>query len=269
LALGGGGARGLGHIPVLEALDDLGLRPAAIAGTSIGGVIGAGYAAGMSGHDIRAFCLDTFRNRAEVLSRLWRIRPKPIGGLFAEGAVLTQFDAERLLGEFLPATLPKTFADLAIPLTLVATDFYGWQEALIEEGPLVKALAASAALPAVFRPVPHEGRVMIDGGVTNPLPFDHVGEGMDLVIAVDVLGGPTRRHHRLPSSSEAVFGATQIFMRAITSEKLKHCRPPDILVRPPPNPFRVLDFLKAAAILRAAEPVRDDVKRALDRVLAA
>src|SRR5580692_6632967 len=72
IALGGGGARGLGHIAALEALDELGVAPAAIAGTSIGAVIGAGYAAGMRGADIRAFALGALRNRTELMRKLMR-----------------------------------------------------------------------------------------------------------------------------------------------------------------------------------------------------
>ncbi len=76
LALGGGGARGMTHIPVLEAFDDLGIKPHAIAGSSIGSILGAAYAGGMTGSEIRAIALDTFRDRNAALSRLWQLRPK-------------------------------------------------------------------------------------------------------------------------------------------------------------------------------------------------
>ena len=76
LALGGGGARGLAHIPVLEALDELGLVPVVIAGTSIGAIAGACYAAGMSGRDIRDYAIARFHNRPDVFARLWQMRPK-------------------------------------------------------------------------------------------------------------------------------------------------------------------------------------------------
>ncbi len=111
------------------------------------------------------------------------------------------------------------------------------------------------------------GQVMVDGGISNPLPFDHANEGADIVIAVDVIGGPVRHRAKPPSSTEAIFGATQLFMRAIMNEKLKVARAPDILLRPPANSYRVLDFMKAGAIIRSAEPIKDDVKRMLDHVL--
>ena len=78
LALGGGGARGIAHIHVFEALDELGLKPVAIAGTSIGAVMGAGYAAGMSGAAIRDYTLKTFRHRQELLAKLWQLRPESL-----------------------------------------------------------------------------------------------------------------------------------------------------------------------------------------------
>jgi NTE family protein len=151
---------------------------------------------------------------------------------------------------------------------VVVTDFYGWSEMVLEEGDLLPALAATAALPAVFRPVRVNGRVMVDGGVTNPLPFDQLDEDVDLVIAVDVIGGPIDRHGRTPGPTETVFGSTQLFMQSIMAQKLRHPRAPDILIRPPAN-GRVLDFLKASRIIEAAEPVREQVKRRVDEAIGA
>lgn len=74
MALGGGAAQGFAHVTVLEAIDELGLKPAAVAGTSMGAIIGAAYAAGMSGDDIRRYTIGVFRQRSEFLARLWRLR---------------------------------------------------------------------------------------------------------------------------------------------------------------------------------------------------
>jgi NTE family protein len=269
LALGGGGARGLAHIPVIEALDELGIRPAVIAGTSIGAIVGAIYASGMSGREMHAFAVARFRNRSEVLARLWALRPKRVRDIFAQGTLtIGQFNAERILEAFLPDSLPATFDELSIPLKLIATDFYGWRETVIEHGPLMRAIAASSALPVLFRPVGVGDAVMIDGGISNPLPFDRAAEESDIVIAVDVTGGPLRGHRRVPGSTEAMFGASQLFMRAITNEKLKSGRPPDILLHAPANGYRALDFMKAAAIIKDAEPLKDTLKHMLERALA-
>jgi NTE family protein len=120
LVLGGGGARGLAHIPVLEAIDELGLKPTAIAGTSIGAVIGAGYASGMSGAEIRAYTLELFGKTSEIVSRLWGLRPRGISEVLSGGTFIP-LDARRTADIFLPPSIPKKFNQLSIPLTVVAT----------------------------------------------------------------------------------------------------------------------------------------------------
>jgi NTE family protein len=269
LALGAGGARGFAHIPVLEAFDELGLKPAVVSGASIGAIIGAGYCAGMSGADIRAYVHELFRRRSDVVGRLWRIRPKSARELFTPGGLrFGQFDAERLLSAFLPEAIPSDFAGLEIPLKVVASDYYGWKETVLDDGDLRKAIAASVAIPVLFRPVLMEGRVMVDGTIFDPVPFDIAAQHTDIVVAVDVIGGPTGPASRVPSPTEAVFGTTQLLMRAILAEKLRRPNAPQILVKPAISSFRLLDFMKANAILKAAEPVKNEVKRALDKAIA-
>ncbi|MBK5950681.1 patatin-like phospholipase family protein [Rhodobium orientis] len=268
LALGGGGARGMAHIAVIQAFDDLGIRPTAISGASIGAMIGAGYASGMTGAEIREFATDTFANRADVLGRLWKVRPKGLSELFGNRGI-ARFDAERVTQMFLPDTIAPTFEELQTPLTIVAADFYGWCEADISSGPLLPAVAASIAIPVIFKPVVLDGRIMVDGGVINPLPFDTLPKDVDIVVAVDVVGGPEPGDHGgLPNATESIFGATQLLMHSILREKLK-LRRPDILVRPDINAFRVLDFLKTAEIMRATAPLRETLKRDLHRAIDA
>ncbi|HUG61688.1 MAG TPA: patatin-like phospholipase family protein [Methylomirabilota bacterium] len=267
LALGGGGARGIAHVHALQALDDLGLRPAAIAGTSIGAIVGAGTAAGLSGGEVREVLVSSFRNQGEVWSRIWQLRPKRFGDIFGNG--LVQFDAERVLDVFLPESVPSDFAMLRTPLAIAATDFYGCSEVTLTSGPLRLAIAASIALPIVFKPVVVDGVVMMDGGVTNPLPYDRLPEPVDIVLAVDVVGMPVRADARpVPTAWESIFGASQILMQSITTQKVGK-RPPDILARPSVDAFKVLDFLKVAAIIKATAPIRDDIKRELDTAITA
>ncbi|WP_075216984.1 patatin-like phospholipase family protein [Mongoliimonas terrestris] len=265
LALGGGGARGLAHVHVLEALDEMGLRPVAVTGSSIGAIIGAGYAAGMTGAAVREFVQATFAKQGDVWGKVWQLRPKTFADLFGGG--LVQFDAERTVELFLPADLPATFEDLVIPFTVMAADFYGCQEVALSSGPLRKAIAASIAIPILFRPVEIDGRVLIDGGVVNPLPFDRLPADVDLVIAVDVVGMPVRPANRpIPNASESIFGASQILMQTLTAEKLKS-RTPDILIKPAVDLFKVMDFLKALAILKSTQAVKDEVKRKVETLL--
>lgn len=270
LVLGGGGARGFGHIPVIEALDELGLAPAAIAGTSIGAIMGAARGAGLSGAEIRARTLDIFGNRTAALGRLWELRPKRFADILAPGGLaLGQLDPERVLSVFLGDAIPPDFADLVVPTVIMATDFYGGCEAPLVSGDLRKAVAASIALPIVFRPVLIDGRVLIDGGVHNPVPVDAMPADIDIVVAVDVIGLPEPPDHRvLPSASETVFGATQILMQAVAKAKFEK-RPPDLLIRPAVNGFKVLDFLRAREVLEASSGAKDEVKRRLERLIEA
>jgi NTE family protein len=266
LALGGGAAHGFAHIPILEAFDELGIRPAMIAGTSMGAVIGAAYASGMSGAAIRDYTLSVFHSRSEFLARLWQLRPRRISEInFGFG----QYDLERLLAAFMPAKLAKDFGALHPPLRVVATDYYGGRQVVLSEGPLIPAIAASAAVPMLFKPIRIGGRVMLDGGVTNPVPFDLLDEA-DLVVAVDVMTEPVGNPERMPGGIESLFGATSLVMRSVVLEKLRAGRRPEVFIRPPALAgVNVLDFTRAARIIKASEPVKDELKEKLGRLLAA
>ena len=267
LALGGGGARGMAHILVCEAFDELGLKPSVIAGTSIGAVIGAGYASGISGREMHEQSVAFYSKKREVLTRLWRARPLGITDVLRGRLLSAQFDPELIIDQFVPGSdrFPETFEELQIRLKVISCDFYGWSETVTEQGPLRPAIAASIAIPSVFKPAPIGGRVQIDGGAFNPLPFDHVAEA-DLVIACDVAGGPIGEPDVTPGLLETVIGAAQVSMQAITAEKLKWHQP-DILVRPDINNFFVLDFFRTAEILDLNESLKDELKQRIDHAV--
>jgi NTE family protein len=268
LALGGGGARGLAHIAVFEALDEMGVRPAAIAGTSIGSLVGAAYAAGMSGRDIRRFVIGLAHDRTEVFRRLVATRAGTFANLFNIGfGSATLVDAEKFCAQFLPDKVPEEFGALEIPLTIIATDLYRRQQAVFSSGALKPALAASIALPTVMRPVVIADRVLIDGGATNPLPFDHLHHQADVVVAIDISGEPTEERRDIPNPWECLITTVLVMGNAITAEKVKH-NAPDLIVRPKVGAFRTLDFLQASAILRAAEPVKAEIKEKLRALLS-
>ena len=268
LAFGGGGARGLAHIHVIEALDEMGLRPAAIAGSSIGAIMGAAMASGMRGAEIRAVALATVGRRADVIARLWRLRPTSLAEMRVGSFGLGPYNLERVLDGFLPEAIPRRFEDLAIPLTIIATDYYAQSETALTAGDLRLAIAASAAIPGVFLPVKVNGRVMIDGGIVNPVPFDRLADQADIVIGVDVVGGPEGDGTTVPGRMDVMFGATQLMMQAIIGMKSR-ARPPTLMLRPDVGRFRVLDFLKAQEILARTAPLKDSLKRALEAELEA
>ena len=267
LALGGGGARGLAHIAVLEALDEIGRRPTAIAGTSSGSLIGAAYAAGMTGKEIRRFVIRLAHNRAEVFRRLIATRAGTFANLFSLGfGSATLVDAEKFCEQFLPDEIPDDFSELEIPLTIIATDLYRRQQAAFSSGALKPALAASIALPTVMRPVVIAKRILVDGGATNPLPFEELRGRADVVVAVDISGAPTDERRDIPNPWECLFATLLVMANAINAEKVKRGAP-DLIVRPNVGAFRALDFLQASAILRASEPVKAELKEKLAALL--
>ncbi|WP_337182118.1 patatin-like phospholipase family protein [Shinella sp.] len=268
IALGGGGARGLAHIHVIEVLDELGIRPVLITGVSIGAIMGAAMAAGMTGREIREHTLATIGRPGQIMNRLWSLRPAGLSQMVAGGFRVGQFNLERVLKAFLPDRLPETFEELSIPLKVIASDYYAQCECVCESGPLLPAIAASAALPAVFRPVVLNGRVMIDGGLWNPVPFDHLAGRADVTVGVDVIGHPPAGTAQVPNSVDSLYGATQLTMRSIVTLKLEKGAP-DIFLQPDVGRFRVLDFAKAGEVLAASAGIRDELKRALDAKLSA
>ena len=269
LALGGGGARGLGHIAVIEALDEMGVRPAAIAGASIGSLIGAAYAAGLTGKEIRRHVIALAHDRSAIFRRLMTARAGRIAEIISAGfGGANLIDAEKFCAQFLPEAVPDDFGALQIPLTVVTSDLYRRCEVPLTSGPLKPALAASIALPGLLRPVVIGERVLIDGGATNPLPFDHLRGLADVVVAVDISGEPAEERRDLPNPWEALVITVLVMANAIIGEKLKHSAP-DLMIRPNVGTFRTLDFLQASAILRAAEPIKQEVKEKLGALLEA
>jgi NTE family protein len=263
LALGAGGARGLAHIAVLEAFDELGVMPVVIAGSSMGAVVGAAYAAGMAGKEIRAFALRLARERATVMSALIEARVGRFTDLVSGLGNPFLVDGERFLDRLWPDVVPDRFEDLRLPLQVVATDYFARSEAVFSGGPLVPSVAGSMAIPGLIRPVKAGERLLVDGGATNPLPFDLLIGRADVIVAVDVTGGPAPQPNRTPGF-DAMFGTLQIMQGAIVAAKLKIYRP-EIVVRPAVDRFRVLDFFEARAILTASEPAKDELKREIER----
>ncbi|HEY8261321.1 MAG TPA: patatin-like phospholipase family protein [Methylosinus sp.] len=268
VALGGGGARGLAHIAVLEALDELGVRPVAIAGTSIGAIVGAAYAAGFSGAELRAYAEDLFRNRMRLARRLLRSRARRRARTFSDLAHPALIDAERFLEAFWPQGMPQSFEELQIPFCAVATDFRLRREAVLSAGALRPAVAGSMAIPGLVRPVAYGDSFLIDGGLVNPLPYNHLGGKADIILAVDVSGSSNGRERgRPPSPFETIIVASQIMMNAITARMIAE-QPPDVLVSPAVTQYLALDLFKAKHIFAAGDACRDEVAEGLRKAAA-
>ncbi|AQX27497.1 MULTISPECIES: patatin-like phospholipase family protein [unclassified Bartonella] len=190
LAFGGGGARGLGHLPIIGALKDLGLKPNAVAGSSIGSIVGAGVASRMTETDWKEYCLSTFSNSSDILKRLWSLMPTSWKEFWESSLNLFQFNLELILENFLPLNFPRDFCALEIPFCAVASNLKTAEMVVIQEGDLRSALAASSAIPGLFKPVLRNHDFLIDGAVCNPVLFDCFTEPVDLSIGIDVTGLP-------------------------------------------------------------------------------
>jgi len=270
LALGGGGARGLAHILVLEVFDELGLKPKVIAGTSIGALFGAAYASGLSAKHIRALTEETLSRRIDIVRQLFSARSDPVQKFLNLFPLRTSLlKSEAVIDMIFPSQVAKDFKSLAIPLRLVATDLATRSAVVMSDGPLRIAVAASIAVPVLFQPVILRGRTLVDGGLVNPLPFDLVAKDADISVAIDVSGTATDLDlGEQPSALVVAAQSLQIMEKSITREKLQHTRP-DIYVDVEVDMFHALEFHRAKEILAAAAPIKDRLKRQLDRVLAA
>ena len=266
LALGGGGSKGVSHILMLEALEEMGLKPAFIAGTSIGALIGAMYCGGKSAGELREIFMQFSLKENETLKHLvtskhifkWLdfIKPQFRG----KGLVRV----ENLIAHLFDSIPAKNFSELDIPLSVVTSDFWSRQQVVLSKGDLLPAVRASMSLPGIFEPVTLGKRVLIDGGAVNPVPFDLLPEDCDLTIAVDVLGQRSATAGEIPSLSEAVFNTFQIMQKSIIREKL-HNASPDILIEPKIANIRMLEFYKASEIFAQGKGAKASLKRQITR----
>ena len=178
LALSSGGARGAAHVGVLKVLERAGIKPAAIAGTSIGAGVGGLYAAGVPLAEIEKLWLET-----DIIKVLKNYLPTFPRSGWSSGTEFRRH-LQQLLGD-------TRIEDLEVRYAAVATDIETGEEVVLTEGPLVEAIRASSSIPGLFTPVQLEGRFLVDGGLVNPLPVDVARRmGVDVVIAVDVVPDP-------------------------------------------------------------------------------
>ncbi|MBD3290399.1 patatin-like phospholipase family protein [candidate division KSB1 bacterium] len=256
LTLGSGGAKGLSHIAFIQALDEMGIKPSIISGTSIGAIIGAFYAAGVTGKQMQ-----------KILSRVkFRDINKMMDFSIRKNSAMLKGDGiENFFYRHIPVCF---FSDLEIPLKIVATDFWNRQEVVLDSGDLIFAMRASMSLPVIFKPVQTGSTVLMDGGMVNPLPYDIIRDQCDILIAIDVSGEKTpRQHANMPRMVESIMSSFQIMQASIVQNKMKTSSP-DIYIKPMLRNIRVLNFDKYEEIISG---VKDDVRRfqmELDQILS-
>jgi|JI10StandDraft_1071094.scaffolds.fasta_scaffold146781_2 NTE family protein len=268
LALGGGGARGLAHITLLEVFDEMGVVPAVIAGCSMGALVGACYAGGMSAKDLRLHAEALLSNRVEFARYVFGARKtKPLELLSLGGLASLHLDGERLADLGMPDHLPKNIEDTKIPFKVITTDYERMEEAVFTTGSLITAVGASIAIPGVISAPRINGRIHVDGGVVNPVPFDHVRDGVDIVVAIDVTGRPRPTNGGKAGNMELAIGSLLIMFNRMAELK-RALSPPDIYVVPKVDQFGSADFFRAREIMAAAEPAKDELKRKLEKMIS-
>lgn len=269
IALGSGGAKGLAHVLMLEALDEMGIRPHMITGSSMGAVIGALYASGMSGNDIRQFIDKLVVNNDEIWTdELYQkdlikwvdfIEPE-----LGSGGII---NGEHFIHYLHDAIKDTDFDELDIPLKVVTADFWKRKQVVLESGELLPAIKASMAIPGLFTPVSINGQVLVDGGMVNPVPYDLLFDDCDITIAIDVMGSTPTETSAIPSFFDAIFKSVHIMQQTILTEKLNQRRP-DIYIQPAIKNIRMLDFFSTELIYQQAASAKSQLKQQLKKILA-
>jgi len=277
LALGSGSARGWSHIGVIRVLEQAGISPEIVCGTSIGSLVGAAYAAGK---------LDSLERWVNDLSwqTVVRLLDVKMGGGLIEGGKLVGFLRKQLDDQQIEQ-LPKKFA-------CVATDLASGREIWLRDGAVVDAVRASIAMPGLFTPVLNDGRLLVDGGLVNPVPVSLCrAMGADIVIAVDLnwdlLGqrkrvsgkagtaplsagngklnavlakfrptasstGAPKSASNMPSMLDVVSTSLSIMQVRITQSRLAG-EPADAIIHPKLSSIAAMDFHRAAIAIAEGE----------------
>ena len=251
IALGGGGARGVAHIAYLKAIEELGVKPVVVSGTSSGSIAGALYCSGMEPDEIVRLLGGVFGGKKQA-------------GMFAKiakkSSMLVSAAARKALSDILPV---GTFEELNIPLKVVAANVNTLEERVFTSGSLLDAVMCSVALPGSILPQKYDGQYYIDGGATNIVPFDIIRDQCDILIAIDVSLVRPQRGHDMKAAERADWAAAQ---QALISLKEKHS-PIDVFERPDFSDTGTMEFGKVMDVYKRAEELVPDFKRKLEKLL--
>lgn len=244
LVLGGGAARGMAHIGVLEALEAHGVRPDFIVGASAGSLVGGLYAAGLPTSRMRTLAHQI---------KWWDISRLPMSVSWSTLAALTTplgiLDLDRL-SDWIRKVLDADpqFHDLAIPFAAIATDIATGQSVMLNDGPIAPAIRASCSVPGIFTPVRRNGRLLVDGGASNNLPVSAAQQmGADYVIAVDLLPSVTSPTPEPKNIVEVSITSLYALIRAAQVDMpLAHC-----VIQPAVGHIGLADLAAVAELINA------------------
>jgi len=263
LALSGGAARGLAHVGVIRVLQEEGIPIDIIAGTSAGAVMGAVYAS----------CCDSARMLEHALEASWKKLGPLIDPSFPRTGFIKGKKIMNVLSGFIGGDIK--FSDLKIPFACVATDINTGEEIVIAKGPVLDALRASISIPGIFTVVKHEGRYLVDGGLTTPVPVNVVRRmGADFVIAVNVnpdvsarMGKSGRKRadaHKGPNIFQIMMQSIYITTNAVGRSSLSDA---DVVIEPDLANIGAGDFHKTPELIaqgeKAARKSIPEIKRKL------
>jgi len=273
LVLSGGGARGFAHIPVLEAVERLGIPVDLVVGTSMGAMVGGFYAAGYSPSDLRRLIAANDLLSLFIVAPVERppIKPEPMrtsrDNLFSltfdsqgVGNVAGLLGDQRIL-QLLNDSLSRVaaiddFDDLAIPFRCIGADAVSGEKVVFSSGSLVEAIRGSISIPIVFTPFPTAGRYIVDGGLVDNLPIAvAIAEGADVVIAVDVNAADYDiEAEDLNSLTSMIAHMLAVVTKNTVVQQLELA---DVLISPDLSGFDIMEFTSAQAIMAAGQTAVD------------
>ena len=270
LVLSGGAARGLAHVGVLKALEEQGIHIDAIAGTSMGAVIGGLYASGYKIDELEKLALGIdwkealsdaperedvpFRRKQDdrdfLVKQKLSFRDDGSLGL-PLGVIQGQNLALLLEGLLAHSSDIRDFDKLPIPFRAVATDIVNGEKVVFRKGHLPQVIRASMSIPAVFAPVEINGQLLVDGGMVDNIPVDVAREmGVDMVIVVDI-GTPLRGRKQLNTVFDILNQSITLMTRSNSEVQLASLKPDDILIQPALASYGTTDFGRALDIINA------------------
>ena len=234
IALGGGAARGYAHIGVLNAIDELNIPISYVSGTSIGSFIGALYASGsLKNFENEVRSKNSFMK--DVLFKLDPVFPK-----------LSIMNGNEVIKIFKELTNIRTFEELEIPLTTVATDIINNKKIESNKGDIINAIKASIAIPGVLTPTYIDENLCVDGGLIDPVPLQSIVDmGSDITLAVNLYGlQSSKKNDHKYNIVDIVDRSAKIILNNVTHLSFKN-NEPDILIEPPIDQFKGWDFHKS------------------------
>jgi NTE family protein len=249
LVLGSGGARGLAHIGIIRVLEEKGFEITSIAGCSVGALVGGIYAAGkMTEYEDWVRNLTKF-DMVNMMDIAW------VGGGLVKG--------KKVIDKMIKLVGDRQIEDLPISFTAVATELESGREVWLSEGPLFDAIRSSCSLPLFFTPARYKEKMLVDGGVVNPVPIAPVfHDNTDLTIAVN-LGGklskdPSTQRKKDVGAYEVAYFVFDAMQSTIARQKLA-AYPPDLVIDIPRDAARTFEIDRAAEMIRIGREAAEKV----------